>query len=208
MQKKFLITFLFKEGAGPIFTLEMAKGLASNGCQVYAVVSSKISNRLDWENCSALKEVYFLETGSKSNQLRATISFLFHDRNRIAKHFKKIRFDYVISTFYHPWTSTLMKCFKGRKLVICHDPIHHSGVGKMEEVLTTHYIKSADQVLVLTQSFVPLVEKRFGYAKENILYMPHGRMSSYVTHSLNQTSTFDEGKSIFCFLVALKSIKG
>ena len=28
MQKKILITFLFKEGAGPVFTLEMARGLA------------------------------------------------------------------------------------------------------------------------------------------------------------------------------------
>ena len=50
MQKKILITFLFKEGAGPVFTLEMSRGLAQNGCEIHALLSSKISNRKDWEN--------------------------------------------------------------------------------------------------------------------------------------------------------------
>ena len=50
MQKKILITFLFKEGAGPIFTLEMARGLAKNNCEVHALLSSKIANRRDWED--------------------------------------------------------------------------------------------------------------------------------------------------------------
>ena len=49
MQKKILITFLFKEGAGPVFTLEMSRGLAQNGCEIHALLSSKISNRKDWE---------------------------------------------------------------------------------------------------------------------------------------------------------------
>ena len=47
--KNVLIFFLYKEGAGPIFTLEMAKGLAANGCNVYVILSNKISNRDTWE---------------------------------------------------------------------------------------------------------------------------------------------------------------
>lgn len=56
--KNILITFLFKEGAGPVFTLEMAKGLAANGYNVYAIVSNKISNKDNWEKEKSLKEVY------------------------------------------------------------------------------------------------------------------------------------------------------
>ena len=59
MQKKILITFLFKEGAGPVFTLEMARGLAQNGCEVHALLSSKISNKKDWENEKAFKSITF-----------------------------------------------------------------------------------------------------------------------------------------------------
>ena len=44
MKKNILITFLFKEGAGPVFTLEMARGFAQNGCNVYVIISSKIAN--------------------------------------------------------------------------------------------------------------------------------------------------------------------
>ena len=41
MQKKILITFLFKEGAGPVFTLEMSRGLAQTGCETHALLSSE-----------------------------------------------------------------------------------------------------------------------------------------------------------------------
>ena len=61
MQKKILITFLFKEGAGPVFTLEMSRGLAQNGCEIHALLSSKISNRKDWENEKSFKSVTFIE---------------------------------------------------------------------------------------------------------------------------------------------------
>ena len=50
MQKKILITFLYKEGAGPVFTLEMARGLAQNGCEIHALLSSNIANKKDWVN--------------------------------------------------------------------------------------------------------------------------------------------------------------
>ena len=65
MQKKILITFLFKEGAGPVFTLEMARGLAQNGCEVHALLSSKISNKKDWENEKAFKSITFIDNVKK-----------------------------------------------------------------------------------------------------------------------------------------------
>lgn len=41
----------------------MARGLAQNGCEVHALLSSKISNKKDWENEKAFKSITFIETG-------------------------------------------------------------------------------------------------------------------------------------------------
>ena len=80
MQKKILITFLFKEGAGPVFTLEMSRGLAQNGCEIHALLSSKISNRKDWENEKSFKSVTFIETGTRKTAIQATLSFFFNEK--------------------------------------------------------------------------------------------------------------------------------
>ena len=66
MQKKILITFLFKEGAGPVFTLEMSRGLAQNGCEIHALLSSKISNRKDWEPVKPLSKQPYLSSSMRN----------------------------------------------------------------------------------------------------------------------------------------------
>lgn len=207
MQKKILITFLFKEGAGPVFTLEMARGLAQNGCEVHALLSSKISNKKDWENEKTFKSITFIETGTRKTAVQATIDFFLIKRHTLTRKFQNQTFDYIISTFYHPWSTTIFKCFKAtKKIVICHDPIHHSGVGLLERWLTTHYIKAANDIIVLTQSFIPIVEKRFGYSKEHIHYMPHGRMSIYKQSTI--TPLTDCKNINFLFFGRIEEYKG
>lgn len=209
--KNIIITFLYKEGAGPVFTLEMAKGLAANGYNVYAVLSNKISNRNVWEKESSIKNVHFIETGNRETAIQATAYFFFVEQSKLKRQYKNIHFDYVISTFYHPWAKTLLKCFSGRKIVICHDPIHHSGVKLMERVMTTRYIKSADDVIVLTKSFIPIVEQRFGFSPKNIHYMPHGRMEEYKkqAESLTEDIKYEVDKNIhFLFFGRIEKYKG
>lgn len=210
-QKNILITFLFKEGAGPVFTFEMAKGLASNGCNVYVVLSNKISNRSSWEKESTFKKVHFIETGTRQTAIQATIRFFLVEQFRIRKQYKSIHFDYVISTFYHPWASTLLNCFNGKKIVICHDPIHHTGVKLMERLMTTLYIKKADDIIVLTKSFIPIVEQRFKFSFHNIHYMPHGRMTEYAKQAESHFSNIEQvtNKNIkFLFFGRIEKYKG
>ena len=206
MKRNILITFLYKEGAGPIFTIEMAKGLAMNGCNIYVVVSSKISNRKDWENENLFKKVVFIETGSRKNAISATINWFVSGRKKLRQSLKDIHFDMVISTFYHPWAISVLNCARCKnKYVICHDPIHHSGVPLYEKVLTTSYIKAANKVIVLTKSFIPLVNKRFGFNKDLIIFMPHGRMSSYQRNEKETKSNKDYN---FLFFGRIGEYKG
>ena len=198
MCKKILITFLFKEGAGPVFTLEMARGLAQNSCEVHALLSSKISNRKDWEKERSLKSVSFIETGTRKTAIQASYNFFFKEQFALRRKFMAIRFDYAISTFYHPWAFTVLKCFNvDKRVVICHDPIFHSGVGLLEKWMTTRYIRTADDIVVLTRSFIPIVAKKYGYREEHIHYMPHGRMSLYKQKGYRKTEENDAVNFLF-----------
>ena len=60
---------------------------------------------------------------------------------------------------------------------------------------------------MLTQSFIPIIEKRFGYSKEHIHYMPHGRMSTYKQQ--NTTAPQTDCKNInFLFFGRIEEYKG
>lgn len=76
----------------------------------------------------------------------------------------------------------------------------------LERWLTTHYIKAASDIIVLTQSFIPIVEKRFGYSKEHIHYMPHGRMSIYKQSTI--TPLTDCKNINFLFFGRIEEYKG
>lgn len=207
-KKNILLIFLYKEGAGPVFTFEMAKGYAENGCNVYVLLSNKISNREIWENEKIFRKVHFIETGTKNSAINSTLYFYFIERFKLKNLYKEIKFDYIISTFYHPWASTLMNCFSGKKIVICHDPIHHSGVKFTERFLTTLYIKSANEIIVLTKSFIPIIIKRFKFNLKNIHYMPHGRMSQY-KKVLHENSYDNKNRHItFLFFGRIEKYKG
>ena len=60
--KNILIDYLGTNGSGPVFSLELAKGLASNGYSVYAVISEKIDNLNDWEKATFLKKLVLIPT--------------------------------------------------------------------------------------------------------------------------------------------------
>lgn len=181
-----LINFLYKEASGPVFSLEMARGLALNGCNIYAVLSSKISNRSDWENEKLIKDICFIDTGTRDTAIKTTFNFLTHKKTDIKKYFQTIEFDYIIQTFYHPWMEFVNRQINYNKIVtLCHDPILHSGVKKREIWATKRFINKSDEIVVLTKSYIPLVEKNYKFTKNHIHFMPHGRMGDY---KKNQTA--------------------
>lgn len=205
-----LINFLFKEASGPVFSLEMARGLAMNGCNVYAVLSSKISNRKDWENEKLLKRVCFIETGTRKTAITETIKFLTYKKGEIKKFFHGIEFDYIVQTFYHPWAEFVNGQLKYKKIMtLCHDPVLHSGVKKSEIFMTQRFIRNSDEIVVLTQSFMPLVEKNYGFAPEHIHFMPHGRMGDYrANQKKSETNMYDPTKTNYLFFGRISKYKG
>lgn len=205
-----LINFLYKEASGPVFSLEMARGLAMNGCNVYAVLSSKISNRKDWENEKLLKDICFIETGTRKTAISETVKFMLYKKRKIKNFFDGIVFDYIVQTFYHPWAEFVNQQVEYQKIItLCHDPVLHSGVKKSEIFLTQRFIKESDEIVVLTRSFIPLVEKNYGFSPEHIHFMPHGRMGDYRTNQEKPAKKlYDASKTNFLFFGRISEYKG
>jgi glycosyltransferase involved in cell wall biosynthesis len=208
--KNILITFLYKEGAGPVFTLEMARGMAKNGYQVYAVLSDAIANYDDWKKEGSIRDVCFIPTGTRRDAIQATIKFFLFRKKIIRKRFQGIRFDCAISTFFHPWALSILKLMKAKKtMTICHDPIYHSGVKCVEAAMTKHYIRSAKEVIVLTKSFISLVKRNYGFKEEKIHYMPHGRMEQYkLIEKPRVKEIYKEQNINFLFFGRIEKYKG
>lgn len=207
---KILLNYLYKEASGPVFTLEMARGFAENECEVYAVLSSKIANRADWEKEKSLNGICFIETGTRKTAIRATAAFLLYKHREVKKYFQGIEFDYIVQTFYHPWAEFVNQQVRHKKIVtLCHDPVLHSGVSKREIWATKRFVRNSDEVVVLTKSFIPIVEENYGFPKDHIHYMPHGRMGDYKE---KQVSTYEpiysDNKVNFLFFGRISEYKG
>lgn len=211
MTKKILVNYIGKSGGGPVFALEFAKGLAENGCEVYAVVSEFVENRHNWEQCGLLQDVYYVKTNElrgKKYYAKAQIEFSLLGRRKLKKHFEGIDFDYVITTMQHLWSLDVSKLVHTKKIVwLCHDPIPHSGSKRIDSYLGNSFAKISDETVVLTKSFIPIVANRWGIDKRHIHFMPHGRQNMYNGGNIRDYK-YSEESTNFLFFGYFREYKG
>lgn len=209
--KKVLVNYIGKRGGGPAFALEFAKALANNGFETYAVMSKYVDNKAEWDACSSLKEVYYVKTNKKSGKLYyiwAQLKFMLWEKWKLKRHFRKITFDYVITTMQHLWSVDISKTLKKESIVwVCHDPIPHSGSSKMDGYLGKKFAEISDRIVVLTKQFIPVVHERWNVPTEKIRYMPHGRQKMYALPE-NAVSRYQADKYNFVFFGYLRDYKG
>ena len=209
--KKILVNYIGKSGGGPAFALEFAKGLAINGCEVYAVMSEFVDNRELWNRCELIKDVYYVKTNEfrgKKYYVKAQLDFILKGRRKLKQYFKDIEFDYVITTMQHLWSLDVSRLVNAKKIVwICHDPIPHSGSGKMDTYLGNEFAKIADETIVLTKSFIPVVSQRWGISEKHIHFMPHGRQKMYKQYEMEKSANSNINFLFFGYLREYKGLR-
>ena len=86
--KNVLIDISGRSNSGPVIGIELAKALAQNGYNVYAVVAQDSLNLQDWLEEPLLKEIYILKTytGFK-NLLLCTAKFEVVEKRKLRKYF-------------------------------------------------------------------------------------------------------------------------
>lgn len=168
----FLVESFFYTECGPILALDIARGLQENDVEVCAIISEQMENLEEWKDLFYKKDLYIW----KSHRNKYIDNFL----NGIKIHFKFLRrkFDFAIYPNAGKRSLIVEMFLRVREnIVIFHDVIPHSGANMDKRRDEEVFLGKADNILVMSKQFIPIVEKLIHKSKHNILYMRHGTMS-------------------------------
>ncbi len=203
-----LLQFLGIKESGPVFSLELCKGLIQNGCEVYAVLHEDIENREKWVELLGLERVFFV-----SHFLRRTrpvgsgIDFC-KELISLKKKYGKISFDYGIRTFPSKYDDYLGSVLNIDLVVnFLHDPIPHSGVNIKDAKNNMKIVDRGNKIVVLSKSFVPYVVKEYKRDERDVLWVRHGLLS-YTDEEKTEPQWFKDNPINFLFFGRIDPYKG
>ena len=195
--------------SGPVFTYEFTKGLVENGCDVYAVLQRNIENKEKWDKLLKADHLYYLHGRPEKKRFLSTGTRLVRDRRSIKRKFSMLYFDCVIRTFVDKYDDFISKAVKSKLIInFCHDPIPHSGVSIKDAKSTHNRINKADKIVVLTQSFVPIIEKEYKRKRSDIILIRHGLLPYRDDASLIDNKYYPDEKVKFLFFGRIDPYKG
>ena len=187
----FLVESFFFTECGPVLNLDIAKGLQENGVQVCAIIPEQMENLEDWKAAFSPECLYIW----KAHKNRYIDNLL--NGTKIRFKFLKRSFDFAI--YPNPVKRNLIveKFVKVREnIMILHDVIPHSGASEDNTQRIRELVEQADNIMVMSKQFIPIVEKDYNKSRHNILYMRHGTMNypeykgSFSKEDLSDTINF------------------
>lgn len=205
-----LINYLGRKDAGPVFALKMAQGLLDNGHDVYAVLSSQIANKDEWDNEKRIKKIIYVDTyRNKNDVITKTMKFYLSGKNQIKKEFKDITFDIVIKTMFHMWSEMVSSSVNAKRIVtVCHDVNMHSGEKKLKRILYKKHVKSSTDMIILSKRFLDDANKNYGIPKNRIHHMPLIEAGDYKKKMGDYTIPYKSDKTNFMFFGRIADYKG
>ncbi len=206
---KLLVSCIPAHEAPPVFTYGFVKGLVNNGVDVYVILADDIENRNEWETLLDSDHIFWARVYSLKKNLFSALFQYFVEYLQLFLKYRLIRFDAYIRTFPVRKDEIFKHAVRSSQIVnICHDPIPHSGVSKKRSKSTKKRIEKSDKVIVLTESFIPIVEKNFHKNSTDIIFMRHG-LINYSNSEYNINRCFCLNKPIvFLFFGRYEPYKG
>ena len=205
--KNILVNYLGRKGGGAVFSYEMTKGLIENGCDVYAIIPESIDNLEDWKHLPLKKLVTIKTYRDNKTFLLGIVRFFLYERRKIKRNFSGIKLDCIYVPMIQPWTELINRLFLGVKLIVTqHDPIPHSGSGRIMNYLYARVTKTADEVVILSEVFKSETSKRYGKEIDHIHVIPHGVFdfySQFTPEKIERNSEFN-----FLFFGRITPYKG
>ncbi|WET01213.1 glycosyltransferase family 4 protein [Flavobacterium sp. YJ01] len=179
---KITILFLGKVGAGPRYTLEMAKALSEKpNIELQIILSSLIDNHDDWlkiEKKGNVKITYFNTYKNKVEFLFAFINlFKSYKISRCIKKFNPIVLYIPMISLLNPGVLLFLR--KINIYYTLHDPIEHVGEANFfVELIRKFEIKKAKKIILLNVFFKRYVCDFYKKQEEDIMYVPHAAFFS------------------------------
>lgn len=187
--KRIALIQLGVDGAGPVYALEMAKALVSQGNVLLAIVSKYSQIRDLWRAVDGV-ELYEMDTyTSRTDFLQKSVRIdVFY---KLWRKLKKFEPEIVYSPMSDLWQPFIFKWLIPSgvcRVKTVHDPKPHLGEdGFIMRLYHAFSYRDADKIVVLSKVFVPVVVGK-GIKEENVIVVPHPNFDFYV-HSNNLLST-------------------
>lgn len=190
--------------SAPVLTLDMARGLSKNGVTVYIVINSRIENLEAWRREFDDTNIYLWEDNICGiNKLSIPLNII-----RMRRKFNKVKFDYIITNGITKKSLLMKKCLNAEEnIAILHDVIPHSSTHGKDTQYINNVIKKADNIMVLSKIFIPIVSEQFNKKTQNIFYMRHGLMEYPVNKTEFEQKTNDYAVN-FLFFGRIDGYKG
>ena len=201
---KIAIIHLGRKGAGPVYTLEMAKALHSLGHQVYYYASSSVENR-DIVERQAFQKRFFNTYSSKIQYFLSIITQ--YKIKRVVNTIKKDDPYVVYSTMNDLWAPFIFSMLKGViRVKTIHDVGIHEGNNSIFNIWWNRTnFKDAERFIILSKKFIPKLVDR-GINVEQIAVIPHAGFDYYA--KLGTFHKIDPKNPIVLFFGRIDKYKG
>lgn len=194
--EKILIVNLGRQGAGPVYALEMVKALKNLGkYRIKALISNQCENIEAWKKSGI--ELICIDTFNTNKEflLKTLNVFNFIGLNRFIKSFSP---DYVYIPMIHWWNPIVnFMCRKARIIFTLHDVTQHKGEESfLADSLRKIILKQSHRVIILSEALrEKLVYQRV--KSEKIFVIPHANFSYYGEGFSLENKTYDNERIIF-----------
>lgn len=194
--KRIVVIHLGRKGAGPVYTLEMAKALRAQGHQVFYYASSTVENRKVVEKQNFEKR--FFDTYSTGIEYVGSV-LTWYKIKRVIDSIKRDNPDIVYSCMNDLWAPFIFPKLKGIvRVKTIHDVgIHEGSNSRFNKWWNNTNFKDAEKFVILSQKFVPKLVER-GIAPEDIVVIPHAGFDYYAGLGVSKTEG-TSGKNVLFF---------
>lgn len=188
---KIVLFFLGRKGAGPVYSIEMAKAL-SYQANLLLVLSTEIENKQQWLDFFSSKEnvtIKFFKTYNNK------LSFLFNSLNifnyyRIINTIKFYKPNAIYIPFNHLWGPLIFPFLQNIKIYsTLHDVKVHLGENIIFSTIQKLNLKLVHKIIILNNKDVGDVLK-LNFSNENICVIPHATFKYYNTKELKLKNVF------------------
>lgn len=181
--KRICIAYFGRNGAGNIFTYQMADAFLRKGIQVDLYLSSLIENKdkFDKINNKALSINYCYTYKNKKEFFLSLCKFSFFIK--LAKTITKSNYEFVYIPMISLWISLLSFFVNSKKVKLIttiHDVNQHLGEeNKFISSINTHLIKKSYKIITLSKRFIPLIAKKYNKKEKDIIWIKHANFNYY-----------------------------
>lgn len=177
------IIHLGRKGAGPVYTLEMAKALQRMGHEVIYYASAYVENKKYVEKETFEKR--FFETYTSRLSYAISVIFRFGIK-KVIQSLLKDNPDVVYSTMNDLWQPFIFPSIsRFTRVKTIHDVgIHEGNDSRFNKWWNATAFRDAEKFVVLSKKFVPQLQLR-GISQNNITVIPHAGFDFYVRNNVD-----------------------